>query len=503
MIQGVIPLSSSFRSIIIILIFVGSLLFISFKLTKEWDQAGIYTTLVILFLFYYGIFFSALQGKKLFDSNSSYHIATITILLVFIVIISILLHLYQKKTKLWRIITIYLNIVAVIAIAITMIPILRIIPGFINDPLRGWNHPGNDIELMIINDEINLPDIYYIILDGYGREDILNEIYDLNNADFLNALRDKGFYVADNSRSNYLQTALSLASSLNMDYIQNFNLGEVKSSNREPLKELIASSNIRSILKEYGYTFIGFDSGYSNTSIPNADMYLSPYIKINTFEEVLLTYLSPASILEEVSRNVIPLYTYQTHRTRAQFTFDQLTKIPSISGPKFTFAHIVLPHPPFVFDKFGNPITPEWGFSMRDANDFLGSADEYKFGYSNQTVYVNHLMLDVIDKIIYQSAIPPIIIIQGDHGPRMLTDWSDYEGSCTWEASSILNAYYIAGIKNNELYTTITPVNTFRLILNSLTFTNLSLLDDIVYYSNYVEPYDFIDITEESLLVCP
>jgi hypothetical protein len=64
-----------------------------------------------------------------------------------------------------------------------------------------------------------MPDVYYIILDGYARGDVLEELYSFDNSDFIAALQARGFYVAEASQANYPQTAFSLASSLNMAYI--------------------------------------------------------------------------------------------------------------------------------------------------------------------------------------------------------------------------------------------------------------------------------------------
>ena len=58
------------------------------------------------------------------------------------------------------------------------------------------------------------PDIYYIILDAYAGADMLEEFYDFNNSEFINYLITQGFYVASKSRSNYIPTGNSLASSL-------------------------------------------------------------------------------------------------------------------------------------------------------------------------------------------------------------------------------------------------------------------------------------------------
>ena len=62
----------------------------------------------------------------------------------------------------------------------------------------------------------NRPDIYYIILDAYGRHDALGEF---DNTDFLKELESRGFFVATNATSNYKYSIQSLASSLNLAYL--------------------------------------------------------------------------------------------------------------------------------------------------------------------------------------------------------------------------------------------------------------------------------------------
>ena len=63
------------------------------------------------------------------------------------------------------------------------------------------------------------------------------------------------------------------------------------------------------------------------------------------------------------------------------------------------------------------------------------------------------------------------------------------------EKMNILNAYYLSAYDKNELYESVTPVNSFRMIFNHLFDTGYDLLEDRSYFSDYELPYKFIDVT--------
>ncbi len=68
--------------------------------------------------------------------------------------------------------------------------------------------------------EQSMPDIYYIVLDAYARNDILNEVIGYDNSEFLNELKDRGFYLPECAFSNYDGTVLTLTSVLNYRLIR-------------------------------------------------------------------------------------------------------------------------------------------------------------------------------------------------------------------------------------------------------------------------------------------
>ena len=340
-----------------------------------------------------------------------------------------------------------------------------------------------------INDE-RLPDIYYIILDGYGRSDILDEIYNLDNGDFLSSLESKGFFVAEDSNSNYPRTGLSFASSLNAAYLDRISqqLGQ-ESENLLPLKSFIENSFVFQQLRQAGYKIITFPSGYELTEISSSDQIISTQATPDSVQNLLINN-TPLSIFLLGKQ-------YDWHRQRITYTIDQLPEVSNQDQPTFVFAHILAPHPPFVFGSNGESINPSRKYGIDDGNEFLAVAnqEEYLNGYRDQLVYINSQIINSIERIMASSSTQPVIIIQGDHGPRSSYEPEILEGENLVERMAILNAYLLPGIDPSLLYPGITPVNTFRLLFNAYLGTNYPLLEDRSYYSTNDQPFQFTDVT--------
>lgn len=346
-------------------------------------------------------------------------------------------------------------------------------------------------------DRQNLPDIYYIILDAHGRTDIVQELFGYDNSSFVQHLEQRGFYVADQSRSNYMQTMLSISSSLNFNYF-NFEEMTSESTDRNRLGKLINNSETRQFLEKQGYQTVTFSTGYNTTTITDSDIVI-PYREnkfFNDFEELLLT-TSLANALDEKtqSRLFVDPFKCEARRGYILNIFENLKKIPDLPGPKFIFAHILSPHPPFIFDADGNPVE-HGGCRVNDGDYFIGTREDYLIGYPQQLAYVDKMIQDTVDVILEKSVTPPVIIIQGDHGSGMFLRWDSAKKTCMRERTSILNAYYIPGKKYDQLYKTITPINSFRVVLNEVFNANLPLLDDRSYYSGWYTPFQLVDVTD-------
>jgi hypothetical protein len=484
-----IPFSSNYRLLAFCLMGAILLTFIFKMILGDWQKGALTASLTFLLFFSYGHIYNALEDFTIFNVNLGRHRFLAPLWLI-LYMVGIAVISRMKKTEST---TTALNIMALSAF---LLPIYQIITYQISDFTQ------NPISTHVSTDSLSLPkdqpppDIYYIILDAYARDDSLLEDYGFDNSSFLKALEESGFYVGYCSRSNYTQTALSLPSSLNMDYIQSlFNLEKLRNDpNRTGgFGKLLRNSKVRETLEELGYITVAFETGFRWTEIRDADIYLSPsdaalgdqqLAKRLTEYEILFLRSTATLLIIDMPEAFPQLFSNEIDRSRdirrerTLYVLDQLETLPSVKGPKFVFVHIVSPHKPFVFAADGSPVTVV--------------RDDYE-AYADQVAYLNSRMETIVRKLINNSNTPPIIVIQGDHGGVH---------AALGDRLTILNVYYLPGEGKENLYSNISPVNTFRVIFNTFFGGNFELLEDISYYSSYENPYDF-EVFPETRPGCP
>ena len=344
-----------------------------------------------------------------------------------------------------------------------------------------------------ISSQTFTPDIYYIILDGYGRADMLQTIHGFDNSMFVDALEQRGFFVASASQSNYARTLLSLSSSLNMQYLDTLSAAMGTSNLWWPATNALQHSEVRRILEHGGYKTIFFANNGQYSDIRDGDFYEAPFpIQLDIFSGLFVNQTN-LSLLAKIDALGIANPSYDTHRRIILYTFERLPEVAALEGPKYVFAHIIAPHPPYVFDHEGNPTDPPYPFTL--------SVEEHS-GYIEQLQFVNRAVLATIDGILASSKSPPIIIIQGDHGPGTRTDHNSLKNSCLYERFSILNALYLPGVEKNSIPMDLSPVNTFRFIFNTYFDGNLELLPNRQYFSTSDHFYEFTDVTGQTQEPC-
>ena len=178
--------------------------------------------------------------------------------------------------------------------------------------------------------------------------------------------------------------------------------------------------------------------------------------------------------------------------------FDELELVgKNNSDPMFVFAHIKLPHDPFTIGANGETITP------KKIDLGIGSAGN-KSGYLNQLEFTNKKIIELVPNIIANSEIPPIIIIQSDHGVRFdITLISSNQETLTDEDIMTLqrgynnfSAFYFPDGDYDEIYDDMTPINTFRIVFNKFFNADFQILDDEMYFQFRDDSERFSNVTD-------
>jgi len=461
------------------------LMILSFFL-KNAHKAGLIISLFLLLFFSYGHFSS--------------HLIIISILWGLIFLTGIWLTTKSKRD--FKHSTYFLNIVASALVGIALIQIGSYQFGMYQlrkEDASQTLQERSDPEEVRTGFPQSLPNIFFIILDAYAREDVLRDLYDYDNAEFLSYLRNRGFFVADQSMSNYCQTSLTVSSCLNMRYLNDL-VGKYlpsESNAKQPLWGMIRQNRVFYILKQKGYNIAAFSSGIEETEIRNADMYLKPGWTPDGFQSALLN-TTPVPILLDMFKTS---NLFDLHRERINYMFDHLPDLCEQPSPVFAFAHVVIPHPPFVFGPDGEARDPNAKFDHHDADWLIRrgrlNRDQYKKAYVDQLVYTNKRVREMLESILSRSETPPIIVLFGDHGPRSMTKWEMPDSTYMKECLTNLNAYYLpGGQRPSQLYHGITPVNTFRVILNQYFGTEYEILKDETYFSTARYCYKFYNETD-------
>jgi uncharacterized membrane protein YhdT len=331
------------------------------------------------------------------------------------------------------------------------------------------------------------PDIYYLVFDRYGDDPTARD-YGFEN-DIDEYLTGKNFYVPRGSRSNYMKTVLSLSSSLNAEYLDRVVRGHEATANWTPVYQHLWRHRVGAFLRSQGYSYTHLGSWYYPTrENPQATRNVNYYTTIP--RAVLRLFDSEA--FAPVQRAFGPWLDDRLqnwHRVRRQV--DDVVDLVPEAGPKFVFLHVLVPHPPYVFAHDGSYVTK--------AEERQRTFEE---NYRNQVLAANAMIRRLVDGVLERSAKPPVIIVQGDEGPyppgtgRDTFDWRTANHTQLLQKTGILNAYYLPGADTRVLYSTISPVNSFRVVFNSYFGTNMPLLPDrMIRHVSDMQPFQFDDIT--------
>jgi hypothetical protein len=454
-----VDLASIVRTLFIAVLLTGLLWLFLLVIFRDWGKAGIATSLATIVIFSYGHLH--IQSANIFKEpiRHSYLLVILAILYFGLVWLA---------TRNASALEVSRNFLAYAAVFLALMSLGQSLY---------YDYGTYQAKKVILDqdqdtqqsDSTILPDIYLIVLDAHGRQDVLKEKFGYDNSPFLQELEKLGFYVANCSQSNYASTNLSLSGVFSMNYIP-VNLS--RTPKLPPFKETV----VRKTLASMGYTFITFENRASGHFDLQEDIRLSQNQLLlgelnltgglNDFENLILRtsitkFFLDTQLIPGFDEEGLVQLEYYDHYQQTKFILAKLKDVPQLASPKFVFVHILVPHAPFVF-------TTDGDFKPDKRN---------RDGYRQNAEFIDQNILSAIQSILAESERSPIIILMGDHGPP------PSKFATPEDRMKILNAYYVNQETAADLYDSITPVNSFRVIFDHYFGESYPLLEDVSHYA--------------------
>lgn len=467
-------------------------------MTRDWDRRSLVALLLILYFAGYSAFTQFLSiplGRVATDGARFAPYVSIALLVVAILAIQ----RWRRRLSSVR------RFATTAALAVLLFPLGTI--GYSHwvaasgDPITAGALPASTRE----RGRGPAPDIFLIVLDKYTGSRSLLANYGFDNSRFLDFLRSRGFYVPARPRSNYVHTFLALASMLNWRYLDDLSDKFGREESRWSLAyPLIENNRTSQYLQAQGYQFVFLPTPFHATSRnPHADLELKePAQASSEFFGVWLRTTALSKLLIWGCRRIacgsarFPSYTPET-TTDIDWKFEQLSRLGFHQRPQFVFAHLLVPHEPYIYDENCNSREPLWPLTDHDAD-----STRVKHAYIAQLKCVNSKVEELIDTILTRSRTPPVIVLQADHGhgrdgrkqpPLRAVGYTNM-----LERTDIFEAYLVPPAVRSELYDTISPVNLFRSIFRGLFGADLKRLPDATFWSSSDRPYDFTRVYPDS-----
>ncbi len=479
---GEAQFQSLVRSFVLVVLFSIILLGFCQILFKDWNQAGLMATWSLIIFLAYGHLYNFLKGMSWTVSLARHRV----LLPIWLILFLGGSFLFVKKVKIGDQITRILNAVMGALVLFSLIPLGR---HAVAQGIADRSYKPSETALGLTRPQ-DPPDIYYILLDGYTRADVLEAQFGFDNREFLDSLEALGFYIADCSRSNYAHTHLTLPSLMNMAYIDTLASQLPQGATVDSLRfdDLTKDNRVMQSLEGIGYETIAFETSYYWAQFSEVDIYFEPTQthflspSITDFEEIYLETTLLSALLDWAAKQDLNLIQAavmpkEAHALRIRFTLDKLKALPELEGPQFVMVHLVVPHPPYIFNQEG--VIP----NLDDYDKLWEEGQRGQAGYLNNIRYINREILQVVSEILETSSTPPVIILQADHGSNF------------YDRTMILSAFHLPGSGSQALYSHITPVNTFRLVFKEIFDAPYELLPDQTFSGKY-PPFDFQPIEE-------
>lgn len=314
------------------------------------------------------------------------------------------------------------------------------------------------------------PSVYFILMDEYSGSDALQQYFNYDNSRTEQFLQSEGFHVNRHTNSNYLLTVFSVASTLNMDFINDLGLASVDNhfGYRKAIK-LISDNTVMNFMRANGYRI----NNFSYLRLPGAPpVFKAGYLPGEI--DLIINKTMYSRIADNLHRVMANMFRneealkkeddFYINNNEAMLSGVLNEARKKQSQPSFTYLHLMMPHEPIAFDSTGQRITPFWArnkYTQQQLDD----------AYLQYLVYTNNRMRAFISELKKATNGEAIIILMSDHGYRRIP----VSTGLSWQT---FNAVYLPGQQYNKWYDGVTNVNQFRVLLNTAFGQQLPMLKD-------------------------
>jgi hypothetical protein len=381
--------------------------------------------------------------------------------------------------------TAVLNVFAIVLVAISLV---TIIPSETSRVVRASE--GEPVSTTLLPQATRVPDrdIFFIVLDRYGSAWSLEHGFGVTST-LPDDLAARGFQVIPGARANFHASDFSIATMLDMDLVTDHVDVDPPSVDRTPVRQRLARHQVGRFLRANGYRYVHLGGWWEPTRrSPIADEVLA-LGKTTEFESVL----HEATLLPMLERTLGlakgDTHSRDQHRDMAQFAFRQLEQLAAAPGRTFVFAHLLMPHPPYVLGVGGRAIHADEA-KARPESELM----------QEQLEYTNERIRAIVDALLAgPDESDPIIVITGDEGPYLCYEVDCVDGSDEDYGIrlGVLRAYYLPGI-DHMVPPDDSGVNVFRMILREYFGVDLPDLPNRSYTWDDTKKdlYTLRDVTE-------
>lgn len=443
---------------------------IFFLLYKNMSKAAIASTLGGIIYLFFGNLKELLRNNELLVFISHYK-TLVPLLLILLGYMLIRLH----KVKSPYYLNLFLNFLLIIYLGIEAWKFTRL--------LNEEPKPTSQASIPLVTDSSSSqrPNIYYLLFDCYPGSGYQRDMLGIDSNDLDKFLSEKGFYVVNESKSNYHMTSFSMASLFNMEYLDWLNgVEKLRPYHYNNTVHLVKNAKAFQWLSQYGYEL-------NNLSI--FDMPGKPSIKREQFlsttgREIILYNTFFKCLYRDVFPEVFPSVKsgrindirstrkeqLQAFREYNEVILDSLKSLSTFGGnrPQFVYAHLELPHFPYFYDSTGREYADDLVFGKEIITN--------KHRFKNYIGYTNQQIMALLNSLLSRSNGRDIIILQSDHGIN------DLNVTRKQDAFRNYTAIYYPDRDYRMLYGGMSNVNGFRILFNKYFGQQLPLLKDSCIY---------------------